>query len=122
MTFDMNDAEPQKTSEVIPDGTFAKLIGKTATIVNSLHWQGVDRVADRLVVEGRAPDGVVEAVRVKDATFALGAQWHPEFRATENPDSLKLFQAFGAAARERARARRTRQPAAACFRSANAIS
>jgi hypothetical protein len=25
MTFDMNDAEPQKTGEVIPDGTFAKV-------------------------------------------------------------------------------------------------
>jgi putative glutamine amidotransferase len=52
-------------------------------------------------------------VRVKDAGFALGAQWHPEFRATENPDSLKLFQAFGAAARERNRQRRARQAAAA---------
>jgi putative glutamine amidotransferase len=96
-----------------PDGAFARLMGKATTIVNSLHWQGIDRVADRLVVEGRAPDGVVEAVRVKDAGFALGAQWHPEFRATENPDSLKLFQAFGAAARERAKQRRARQAAAA---------
>lgn len=25
MSFDMNDAEPQKTSEIIPDGTFAKV-------------------------------------------------------------------------------------------------
>jgi putative glutamine amidotransferase len=104
---------PAHEIEFTPDSTFAKLIGKTKTTVNSLHWQGIDRVSDRLVVEGRAPDGVVEAVRVKDAGFALGAQWHPEFRATQNPDSLKLFQAFGAAARERARQRRARQAAAA---------
>ncbi len=96
-----------------PDGVFARLIGKTSTIVNSLHWQGIDRVADRLVVEGRAPDGVVEAVRVKDAGFGLGVQWHPEFRATENPDSVKLFQAFGAAARERAKRRKARPAVAA---------
>jgi putative glutamine amidotransferase len=44
-------------------------------------------------------------VRVKDADFALGAQWHPEYRATENPDSMRLFEAFGAAARRRARER-----------------
>ena len=25
MTFDMNDAEPQKTGDLIPDGTFAKV-------------------------------------------------------------------------------------------------
>ena len=104
---------PAHKIELVADGVFAKLLGKTSTTVNSLHWQGIDRVADRLVVEGRAPDGVVEAVRVKDAGFALGAQWHPEFRATANPDSVKLFQAFGAAARERARQRRARQPAAA---------
>src|SRR3569623_1076595 len=96
-----------------PDGEFARLIGKTTTMIISLHWLGIDRVSVRLIVECRAPDGVVEAVRVKDAGFALGAQWHPEFRATENPDSAKLFHAFGAAARERARQRRARQPAAA---------
>jgi len=104
---------PAHRIEFTPDGVFAKLMGKTATTVNSLHWQGIDRVSDRLVVEGRAPDGVVEAVRVKDAGFALGAQWHPEFRATENPDSVKLFKAFGDAARERAKQRRLRPAAAA---------
>jgi putative glutamine amidotransferase len=104
---------PAHRIEFAPDGAFARLIGKTSTIVNSLHWQGIDRVADRLAVEGRAPDGLVEAVRVKDAAFALGTQWHPEFRATENPDSLKLFQAFGAAARERAKLRMARPPVAA---------
>ena len=104
---------PAHRVDFTPDSTFARLIGKNSTTVNSLHWQGVDRVGDRLVVEGRASDGVVEAVRVKDTSFALGAQWHPEFRATENPDSLKLFQAFGAAARERAKRRRARPPVAA---------
>jgi hypothetical protein len=53
--------------------------------VNSLHWQGIASPADRIIVEGRADDGVIEAVSLKDhAGFALGAQWHPEFRVTEN--------------------------------------
>jgi putative glutamine amidotransferase len=50
---------------------------------------------------------------VKDTGFALGAQWHPEFRATENPDSMRLFQAFGKAARARSAARKGRTPVAA---------
>jgi putative glutamine amidotransferase len=97
-----------------PASSFARILGKTETVVNTVHWQGIDRVADRLVVEGRAPDGVIEAVRVKDAPgFALGAQWHPEYRCTENPDSMKLFQAFGQAARDFASKRRGRtRPAA----------
>jgi putative glutamine amidotransferase len=100
---------PVHRVDFTPEGEFARLLGKASTSVNSLHWQGLDRVADRLIVEGRAPDGVVEAVRVKDAGFALGAQWHPEFRATENPDSVKLFQAFGDAARNCAKQRNARR-------------
>jgi len=108
---------PTHRIDFLPGGEFARLLGKTSTMINSLHWQGVDRLADRLVAEGHAPDGVVEAVRVKEAGFALGAQWHPEFRATENPDSMRLFQAFGDAARtraqNRAKARGSRSQAAA---------
>ena len=92
---------PAHPIDFLPEGVFARLLGKTSTVVNSLHWQGIDRLADQLIAEGHAPDGVVEAVRVKDSGFALGAQWHPEFRATENPDSMRLFRAFGDAARAR---------------------
>ena len=53
-----------------------------------------------------APDGIIEAVSVRDArTFALGTQWHPEFKAANNPDSVKLFMAFGEAVRDHARLR-----------------
>jgi putative glutamine amidotransferase len=103
---------PAHRIDFTPDGEFARLLGKTSTMINSLHWQGIDRVADRLIVEGRAPDGVIEAVRVRDTGFALGAQWHPEFRAVENPDSMKLFQAFGKAARARAVSRAAQRRAA----------
>jgi putative glutamine amidotransferase len=61
----------------------------------------VDRLGDRLVVEARAPDGVVEAFRVRDAKqFALAVQWHPEWKAMSNPFSRALFARFGDAARE----------------------
>jgi putative glutamine amidotransferase len=92
-------------------GKFARMFGKTETMVNSLHWQGIARPAERIEVEGRADDGVIEAVSLKDyAGFCLGAQWHPEFRVTENPDSMALFKAFGAAARARRQQRQERHP------------
>ena len=57
-----------------------------------------------LVVEARAPDGIIEAVRVADAPgFALAVQWHPEWQVMKNDFSRALFAAFGDAARARAR-------------------
>lgn len=90
-----------------PGGALQALFeGAPRIEVNSLHGQGIDRVADRLVVEAVADDGTVEAVSVRDAQgFALGVQWHPEWQVLENPWSRRLFAAFGAAARARAAAR-----------------
>ncbi|MEE8515012.1 MAG: gamma-glutamyl-gamma-aminobutyrate hydrolase family protein [Alphaproteobacteria bacterium] len=80
-------------------------IGTDQATVNSLHGQGIDRLAVGLVIEARAPDGIVEAVRVKDApAFAIGIQWHPEWQATEDKLSAAIFRAFGDAARDRAQA------------------
>jgi putative glutamine amidotransferase len=93
---------PRHKVTFLAGGEFARILGKTETQVNSLHWQGIARPAERIQVEGRAGDGVIEAVSLKDhAGFCLGAQWHPEFRVTENPDSMALFKAFGAATRAR---------------------
>ncbi|MEM7225077.1 MAG: gamma-glutamyl-gamma-aminobutyrate hydrolase family protein [Pseudomonadota bacterium] len=97
---------PRHDLELAADGELRKLAGQDQVAINSLHWQAVDSLAPRLVVEGRAPDGTVEAVRVTDAkNFALGVQWHPEYKVLENSFSMAIFGAFGAAARERAEAR-----------------
>ena len=83
-----------------------KILGKRETLVNSIHRQGVKRLASGLAVEATAPDGIIEAVSVRDAkSFAFGTQWHPEFKALNNPDSVKLFAAFGDAVRAYARKR-----------------
>ncbi len=73
--------------------------------VNSVHGQGVKRLANGLRVEARAPDGLVEAYTLEGsadhpAGFVLGVQWHPEWRAADNPVSVKLLQAFGAACQD----------------------
>ena len=71
--------------------------------MNSLHSQGVQTLGRGLEIEARAPDGVIEAFRVREApSFALAVQWHPEWKFWDNPFSSALFAAFGQAARERA--------------------
>ncbi|MDD3447285.1 MAG: gamma-glutamyl-gamma-aminobutyrate hydrolase family protein, partial [Zavarzinia sp.] len=80
--------------------------GEREFMVNSLHGQAIDRLAPGLRVEAVAPDGTIEAVSAPDAPgFLLSVQWHPEWRALENPVSMRLLGAFGAAARHYAERR-----------------
>lgn len=101
---------PRHPVKLVPGGIFARILGTTEIEVNSLHWQGVDRLADDLIVEGTAPDGTIEAVQVGNVrNFALAVQWHPEYRVIENPSSMALFRTFGNAARTLAQGRRDRK-------------
>lgn len=89
-----------------PDGTFARLIGRQVIRVNSLHGQGILECGTRVIVEGVADDGTIEAIRIADApAFALGVQWHAEYNARTNPVNSALFKAFGAAVTEHRRGR-----------------
>ena len=82
-------------------GLLEAITGATSCRVNSLHSQAVDRLADELSVEAVAEDGLIEAFTVRNAPgFTLGVQWHPEWKTTENPVSLSIFEAFGKACRE----------------------
>ncbi len=86
--------------DVRPGGRLAPILGTEPIMVNSLHRQAIDRLADGLEVEATAPDGTIEAVSVKGAgAFALGVQWHPEYWAGSDPASRRLFEAFGEAMR-----------------------
>jgi putative glutamine amidotransferase len=79
-------------------GQLARLVGRTEIMVNSLHEQALDRIADGLVVEGVAEDGTVEAVRVANArSFAFGVQFHPEWHVRNDAASHAIFAAFGEA-------------------------
>jgi len=93
---------PVHSVRISADGCLARILGGVDEImVNSLHGQGIDRLADGLRVEARAEDGLVEAYSVEGAVgFTLAIQWHPEWRLTENPQSMKIFGALGAACRE----------------------
>ena len=81
-------------------GMLRDWVGSDQIMVNSLHWQGISRVASGLKPEALAEDGLVEAVRgPDDAAFCLGVQWHPEWATKANPASTALFRRFGAAAK-----------------------
>ncbi len=88
--------------ELTPGGVLERLNGAPGRVlVNSLHAQGVDRLADGLSVEAKSDDGVVEAYSVTGAKgFALSVQWHPEHKISRVwPLSQAIFTAFGDAAR-----------------------
>jgi putative glutamine amidotransferase len=86
------------TVRLLPESFLATLSCQTSIPVNSLHNQGIAKLAPRLVAEGWAPDGTIEAVRVKGAPgFAYGIQWHPEYDWETDPLSRSLFERFGAA-------------------------
>jgi len=70
-------------------------------MVNTLHGQGIDRLGKGLAVEAVAPDGLIEAVRIKNAKqFALAVQWHPEWQFKNNAFYSTIFDAFGNACRK----------------------
>lgn len=94
---------PSHPVDLAEGGLLAGIAGAPEAMVNSLHGQGLRTLGPRLAVEATARDGLVEAVRLDDpGPFLLAVQWHPEWRVTENPFYLGLFQAFAAACRERA--------------------
>lgn len=86
-----------------PGGWLHRLAGTIEIAVNSLHNQGIDRLAPGLAVEAVAVDGTIEAVQVvtrpdgREAGYAIGVQWHPEYDFATNPLSARIFADFAAA-------------------------
>ncbi|MBB3168817.1 gamma-glutamyl-gamma-aminobutyrate hydrolase family protein [Simiduia aestuariiviva] len=83
-----------------PGGLLAKITDGPVQRVNSIHGQGIKQLGNGLTVEGTSPDGLVEAFSVANAkSFALGAQWHPEWKPTQNSMYEAMWRAFADAAR-----------------------
>ncbi|MEM7410725.1 MAG: gamma-glutamyl-gamma-aminobutyrate hydrolase family protein [Myxococcota bacterium] len=91
------DSPEQRHEIAVEPGTaLGALLGRAATAVNSRHHQAVAEPGSARI-SARADDGVVEAIEVAEARFALGVQWHPE--TLEPAHRRALFGAFVAACR-----------------------
>jgi putative glutamine amidotransferase len=81
-------------------GMLAGAFGKQDLTVNSVHFQGIGKLAPGLEVEALAPDGLVEAYSARpNGAAVVAVQWHPEWDASTNPDSAAFFRLLGRAMR-----------------------
>ncbi|WP_426441345.1 gamma-glutamyl-gamma-aminobutyrate hydrolase family protein [Bradyrhizobium genosp. P] len=84
--------------KICSDGALFAIADATEAQVNSLHNQGIAKLADALKREAWTSDGLVEAASIANApTLQIGVQWHPEWHAATDPLSQRIFSAFGAA-------------------------
>ncbi len=92
---------PSHEVHLVEGGLLRNLAGTDTVTVNSVHSQGVARLAGGVSVEAVADDGLIEGFRVDGAkNFALAVQWHPEWKVTEDSFSMAIFKAFGDACRQ----------------------
>lgn len=83
-----------------PGGVLSRAYKADALHVNSVHFQGADRLGKGLAVEARAPDGLVEAFSAAvNGAPVLAVQWHPEWKTDDNKDSQTFFRLLGRALR-----------------------
>jgi putative glutamine amidotransferase len=94
---------PSHVVEVGPGSVLERLVGPEPLPVNSTHHQAVSRPGNGVAVSGWAPDGVVEAIEIEGARFALGVQWHPEALASREPRQAAILRGLVQAAGERRR-------------------
>ncbi len=83
-----------------PGGMLRQAYQQDTLDVISVHYQGADRLGEGLKIEATAPDGVIEAVSAEvNGAPVLAVQWHPEWKADENPQSQTFFHMLGRALR-----------------------
>ncbi len=97
---------PSHPVTLVDGGMLRRRAGADSVTVNSVHGQGLAKLANGVSVEAVADDGLIEGFRVDGVQgFALAVQWHPEWKVTEDPFSMAIFKAFGDACREHRRRR-----------------
>ena len=84
--------------DFVKNGYFSKLLNKGSCLVNSLHGQAIDTIANKLKIEAFSDDGVIEAISISNhPSFAVGVQWHAEYEPEKNELNKCLFGEFGSA-------------------------
>jgi putative glutamine amidotransferase len=89
--------EPGHAVDVVAGTMLHRIGGSDRLEVNSAHHQAAGAIGPGVVISGRAPDGVIEAIEVPERRFCVGVQWHPEYRISAADDGL--FDTLVAASR-----------------------
>ncbi len=76
-----------------PDSQLSQIFASNQAQVNSLHHQGIRKLAQELIPTAYAPDGLIETIEIPEHPFGLAVQWHPE-DLQEYETMRKLFQVF----------------------------
>ncbi len=91
------------TVAIVPGTLLHRITGLDTMSVNTAHREGIVDISDTsnpagphgsVVINARAPDGVVEGLELPAQRFALGVQWHPEFFLEPGNPHLALFEAL----------------------------
>ena len=88
--------EPGHTVFVKEGTLLRRIVGDDTLAVNSAHHQAALDEPDGVIINARAPDGVIEGIECDNYAFCMGVQWHPEFDI--NQGDAKIFKAFITAA------------------------
>ena len=73
----------------------SQIFKKSTVMVNSYHHQSLKDIAPDFKISAKAPDGVIEAIELKDRdVFCVGVQWHPEEMCDKSPDQQRIFEYF----------------------------
>lgn len=95
---DLSEQRAARVHDVLvdPDSKLGSALGGENIRVNSSHHQAIGRVADRLRISARAPDGIIEGAEwIADDWWMLAVQWHPEeLTRDDKPWDKSLFRAF----------------------------
>ena len=78
--------------DFVEGSRLSQVIGAKHLMVNSLHHQAIDRVADELEVAAYSEDGLIEAIEAPKKRFVYGVQWHPELLSSHNLVQRRLFR------------------------------
>jgi putative glutamine amidotransferase len=87
---------------VAPGSRLGRVLGAEEVPVNSMHHQGIRRLAPGLRATAFAPDGLIEGVEGEGGRYLVGVQWHPEELAEADPVMMRLFRDFVEAAARQA--------------------
>lgn len=98
-------SKPTHFVDIVRASKLYDILDTDRLATNSMHHQGVREVAPLMRPAAYGPDGLVEAIEVRDRTFILDVQWHPEFFAGNKSMGCLFTQLIMEAARARATGR-----------------